>query len=617
MPTGPDQTNPARQTGADSTDIHGGDAAAPLAGPTSSSGRLLPPDAFGSAKSIRLKPKNIRGGLATRLAIPVIISLILGLILLALVIRQSVFKLQMNDLKAEAANTAFILGQTGRLLITHQEKFLKDHPDYLHKAEWRAGDHWLVEHGFVNASDWIDATGFQLDEYAPSSVLEKAGQKTILSDIDRYLNSNRVHTEIVGVFILGGEGEVIAASRRASFRYDYFSLRAIPMQTPYQDVGGIGLAVDYVENPDMEAVVRGVAKIMSRDDPTKQMGTAAVIIRPLRHYRDQNAFMFTLLGMALLLSILMALASWYSARRVVAPMRRLADDMQAMAEGDYTRRAGVTDADETGMLAQAFNSMAERLRVARLNEKESNRLESDLAIAREIQNNLLPMQTPRVRGLDIFTSYRPAKEIGGDYFDFLPIDDSHMGLVIADASGKSIPAALVMSNTRAILRFAAPGNTSASDTLTRVNAILSVDIPKGMFVTAYYVLLDPLNGSMLCASAGHTPLLIARGDGSVELLNPGGIALGFDSGPIFERSIREQKVKLTSGDRVLLYTDGVVECVNPVGEEYSDRRLREFLRRNRALSSHDFVGALMADLDRHRGAADMRDDTTIVTFRVL
>jgi sigma-B regulation protein RsbU (phosphoserine phosphatase) len=291
--------------------------------------------------------------------------------------------------------------------------------------------------------------------------------------------------------------------------------------------------------------------------------------------------------------------------------------MQAIAEGDYTRRAAAREADELGLLAQAFNSMAERLRVASLNAKENTRLESDLAIARDIQNNLLPPQTPRVRGLDMFTSYRPAKEIGGDYYDFLPVDDRHMSLVVADASGKSIPAALVMSTTRAILRFVAPGNLSAAETLTRVNSILSVDIPKGMFVTAYYVILDPIDNTMLCASAGHTPLLIARGDGSVEMLNPGGIALGFDPGPIFQRSIREQRVKLAAGDRVLLYTDGVVECVNTANEEYSDRRLREFLRRNRELSSHDFVGALMADLERHRGAADMHDDTTIVTFKVM
>lgn len=332
---------------------------------------------------------------------------------------------------------------------------------------------------------------------------------------------------------------------------------------------------------------------------------------------DRSSFLTTgiaLLGIEL---VFMAAVCWIVLKKTGGLMVRLASDMQAMAEGDFSRRSDLAGADEIGLLAQAFNSMAERLRVARVNERENSRLESDLAVARNIQNNLLPPQTPRVRGLDIFTSYRPAKEIGGDYFDFLPVDNQHMGIVVADASGKSIPAALVMSTTRAILRFVAPGGASAADTLTRVNAILSVDIPRGMFVTAYYLIFDPLDNSMVCASAGHTPLLIARANDTVEQINPGGIALGFDRGTVFQRSIREQRVELEQGDRVLLYTDGVAECVNPANEEYSERRLREFLRRNRELSSHDFVGALVADLDRHRGTADIRDDTTIVTFKVL
>ncbi len=192
-----------------------------------------------------------------------------------------------------------------------------------------------------------------------------------------------------------------------------------------------------------------------------------------------------------------------------------------------------------------------------------------------------------------------------------------MGLVIADASGKSVPAALVMATTRAVLRFVAPDVRSASAALSQMNRILSVDIPRGLFVTMYYIILELRENTMLCASAGHNPLFIARRDGTVEEITPGGIALGFDNGGIFDSSIREQRVTLESGDRVLLYTDGVVECANQANEEYSDRRLREFLRRNRDLSSRDFVGALMADLDRHRGTAEMRDDTTVVTFKML
>ncbi len=583
---------------------------------------LIPPkrrstDAYFSTKSIRVHNATNRGGLAMRLALPVLATLIVGLIAILLIAHSRLSLLQREDLRHDAANAAFSTGVFGRVLITHHRKFMDEHPDYAHQAEWKTGDHWLVAQGFVSPGDWVQATGFQLDEYAPISILEKAAEATVLDELTDFLNSSQIDSEVVAVFILAADDSTIASSRKASFRFEPSALRAIPLPEEFVQAGGSEIYAQYLENASPEPMARGVVRIMDHDYPDRSIGISVAVVRSQRGAREEASILLLLAGLALLLTLAVALACWYSTRRITRPMRRLAADMQAIAEGDYERRAGVREADELGLLAQAFNSMSERLRVAHLNEKETTRLESDLAIARDIQNNLLPPQTPRVRGLDIFTSYRPAKEIGGDYYDFLPVDDRHMGLVVADASGKSIPAALVMSTTRAVLRFVAPGNASAAETLTRVNSILSVDIPKGMFVTAYYVILDPLGSTMLCASAGHTPLLIARGDGSVEMLNPGGIALGFDPGPIFQRSIREQRVKLEPGDRVLLYTDGVVECVNTANEEYSDRRLREFLRRKRELSSHDFVGALMADLERHRGAAEMHDDTTIVTFRVI
>ena len=578
-----------------------------------------PSDAYGSigAKSIRLYPRSSRGGLAMRLAVPIVAAMLAGLIIFSLILYDSVFELQIGNLKVGVANETYMTSLLGRLLITHRDKFLKENPEYLQRGEWRAGQHWLVTHDFVRKEDWIAATGFQLDEYAPVSIMDRAAEKIILSDFNLFVNSSVVGSELVAVYILNADGSPLAGTQRDGFPFAPLNLKAVPLPSDAVEVGGARITVDYITSIGPEPLVRGVARILSQDDPDTIIGSAIVVMRTNRRSTGRNSFMFLVGCLALGLTAVMAVICWYSARRVTAPMRRMAADMQAIAEGDYARRAGVQEANEMGLLAMAFNSMAERLRVARVNERETSRLESDLSIARDIQNNLLPLQTPRVRGLDMHTSYRPAREIGGDYFDFLPVDDQHMGLVVADASGKSIPAALVMSNTRAILRFVAPGSLSAAETLTRVNSILSVDIPKGMFVTAYYIILDPLDNSILCASAGHTPLLLARADDSVEILNPGGIALGFDSGPIFQRSIREQRVKLKSGDRVLLYTDGVVECVNTANEEYSDRRLREFLRRNRALSSHDFVGALLADLDRHRGPAEMRDDTTIVTFKVL
>lgn len=571
----------------------------------------------GPGNSLRSIRKSNRGGLAMRIAVPIISAVLIAFLVFVIIVYRRMSEIQLHDLKSDAANSVYLAGVMGRFFIVHRQKFLQDHPEYLARSEWLSGKHWLVEHGFVTEKDWVAATGFELNEYAPVPILEQAAERLLLADMQVWLDASTDISELMAVFILNANGNLISGSTGTSFFSDPVAIRSIPPVQEYRDAGLYRITVDLLDNVEPQPLVRGVSRIMSTFDPERQIGVAIVLMRTQRLNDDQYAFLLLALGVGALLALVLSLVCWLAAKRLTHPLRMLAGDMQAMAEGDFTRRSKLVDTDETGMLAQAFNSMAERLRVARANEKENSRLESDLAIARSIQNNLLPPQTPRVRGLDIHTSYRPAREIGGDYFDFLPVDSQHMGIVIADASGKSIPAALVMSTTRAILRFVAPGDNSAADTLTRANAILSVDIPKGMFVTAYYVILDPLNNSMLCASAGHTPLLIARKDGSVELMNPGGIALGFDNGPIFQRSIREQRVKLEQGDRVLLYTDGVVECVNPANEEYSDRRLREFLRRNRDLSSYDFIGALLADLDRHRGAADMRDDTTIVTFKVL
>ncbi|MCC8191265.1 MAG: SpoIIE family protein phosphatase, partial [Planctomycetes bacterium] len=571
----------------------------------------------GAGNSIRLHTTPSRGGLAMKLTVPILVSMLAGLFVVLLVIRTRMYNLQLRELEADTANTTFVTGMFGRLLILHRDRFLAENPGYNTSQEWQSGAHWLVTEGFVSPEIWAAETGFDPEEYAPAAVLEKAAERTILSTMTQWINSPIGGLEIVAVYLLNADRSVYALGHNANATFDPAILRAAPVSPAFTEAGDIRVHIDYLADAEPEPLVRGVARLYTSGTPRQYMGSVVVVVRTAHLLAERNAFLARSLVLAAILALCMTVICWYAARRVTGTIRKLAADMQAMAEGDYTRRSGITEGGELGQLAQAFDSMAERLRVARTNEKENNRLESDLAIARSIQNNLLPLQTPRVRGLDIHTAYRPAKEIGGDYFDFLPVDSQHMGIVVADASGKSIPAALVMSTTRAILRFVAPGSLSAAETLTRTNAILSVDIPKGMFVTAYYVILDPLNNTLLCASAGHTPLLIARCDGSVEQLNPGGIALGFDGGPIFQRSIREKRITLDKGDRVLLYTDGVVECVNPANEEYSERRLREFLRRNRDLSSHDFVGALMTDLDRHRSAADMRAATTVVTVKGL
>ncbi len=305
------------------------------------------------------------------------------------------------------------------------------------------------------------------------------------------------------------------------------------------------------------------------------------------------------------------------ALRVTSPIKQLLHDMEVVAQGDLTHRTRAHSTDEIGLIASEFNYMTQNLLAAQEAEKEIQRVENELEVAREIQMKLLPPRLPVVRGFDLHAVYKPAREVGGDYYDFIPIGKRRMGLVVADVSGKGIPGSMVMGTTRTILRFVATGNASSADTLSRTNAMVALDIRRGMFVTAFYLVLDALEKTVLCSSAGHNPMYLMRASGKLEQVNPNGIALGFDKGPIFSRTIKEQELKLETGDRVVLYTDGVVEAMNSKNEEYTDERFCKFIKKHSALSSEEFVKALLADLGAHKGKAEQHDDITVVTFRLV
>ncbi|MCC8108670.1 MAG: hypothetical protein LIQ30_06405, partial [Planctomycetes bacterium] len=167
----------ARDAAGESTDFRGGPDAEPVR--DSGQSTRVPPgrpksDTFVGQKSVRIKYTKSRAGLAVRLALPVLAATIAGLIILALVVRDRLSVLQLNDLRSDATYIAFHTGTLGRFLIYHQQKFLEEHPEYLEMAEWPAGDHWLVTHGFVSQDEWVEANGFQLDEYAPASIMERA-----------------------------------------------------------------------------------------------------------------------------------------------------------------------------------------------------------------------------------------------------------------------------------------------------------------------------------------------------------------------------------------------------------------------------------------------------------
>src|SRR3954447_7009244 len=213
-----------------------------------------------------------------------------------------------------------------------------------------------------------------------------------------------------------------------------------------------------------------------------------------------------------------------------------------------------------------FKSIAEQSAFALYNAiiyseaNEKKRLDHDLQIARDIQRILLPAEAPKIDGFDISGLNVPARQVSGDYFDYIKVDEERLGVAIADVSGKGVPASLIMAICRSVLRSQAIGNTSPAEVLQKVNRQLYPDIKEDMFISMAYLVLDHARSAVTLARAGHdAPLLYAQKTGQVSPLKTPGMVVGIDSGDVFDRLTKDVAVPLEPGDCILLYTDGITE----------------------------------------------------------
>jgi serine phosphatase RsbU (regulator of sigma subunit) len=313
------------------------------------------------------------------------------------------------------------------------------------------------------------------------------------------------------------------------------------------------------------------------------------------------------------------LLSIFLGRFISRPIKQLAKDMEIVSAGNLDHLSNIYTLDEVGRLASTFNKMTSALKVAREIEILQKTKEKELEIAAQIQMRILPQQNPDIKGFDFFSYYEPCLEVGGDLYDFIPIDDSRCGVFVADVSGKGVPAAIIGSMFKGFIRSEAEGKKglSTSSTLISMNNFLCQQLPKGVFVTALYVIINPQDNTILISSAGHNPMLVYRhSTGEVECVNPSGIALGIFAGKFFDDRMAEESLILEPGDRVIMYTDGLTEMMNKEEEMFGLQRLIDFVKEAPAQSSEDFVLSLITQLERFRGEEELQDDITIVTFRV-
>lgn len=245
------------------------------------------------------------------------------------------------------------------------------------------------------------------------------------------------------------------------------------------------------------------------------------------------------------------------------------------------------------------------------------RMEHDLEVARNIQASLLPANIPDVKGFDIATFNRPALAIGGDYYDVIEVDGKHLGLVIADVSGKGIPGAILMSSCRSILRARAPGNLDGAEVLRELNRAMTEDISEEMFISMLYMILNIEDGSLSIFRAGHeSPLVWRQQKGEIETVEAHGVAIGLTECEIFDEALAESRTYLESGDCVLAYTDGITEAMDADQNEWGLNSLMQAYKVAAHEGAQDIIESINTRVEKFAENVHQHDDMTMLTLKV-
>ncbi|MEY2550345.1 MAG: hypothetical protein QOG12_489 [Verrucomicrobiota bacterium] len=302
---------------------------------------------------------------------------------------------------------------------------------------------------------------------------------------------------------------------------------------------------------------------------------------------------------------------------MVTPLLYGKQNMGVLALGNGPSSPSFTQSDFV-----VFKSIAEQSAFALYNAiiyseaNEKKRLDHDLEIARDIQRILLPSEAPVIPGFEIAGLNIPARHVSGDYFDYVEVDKTRLGVAIADVSGKGVPASIIMAICRSVLRSQATGNTSPADVLQKVNRQLYPDIKEDMFISMAYVILDHVHGNVTLCRAGHdAPIIFEHETRSVTPVKPPGMVVGIDSGSVFDRITGDFALSLKPGDCLLLYTDGVTEALDANGDEFGPERMMECIRASAPEGAPAMITRLIDELRSFVGAQPQNDDITLIAIR--
>jgi sigma-B regulation protein RsbU (phosphoserine phosphatase) len=252
------------------------------------------------------------------------------------------------------------------------------------------------------------------------------------------------------------------------------------------------------------------------------------------------------------------------------------------------------------------------------NRAERDRLQAEFNVARRAQQHMLPDAPPPVPGISISAICHPSKDVGGDLYDFLPLPEGRVGVVVADVSGKGVPASLYMTLTKGLLESVTEHQSDPGEILREVNRHLYSVCQRKTFVTMFLGVLDPGRKSISYARAGHNPTVIHRAsERKTWMLKSPGMGLGLNSGRIFDQSLKVETIQLERGDKLFFYSDGITEAMNTKKDEYGEERLMSMAERTNGLTAEQSRDAVMTDVAEFLGPVPPQDDQTLVVLHVL
>jgi sigma-B regulation protein RsbU (phosphoserine phosphatase) len=341
--------------------------------------------------------------------------------------------------------------------------------------------------------------------------------------------------------------------------------------------------------------------------------------------RFSDALLILLLVIGVMFLIIEAVALIMGlalARSITSSVHELFMGTERVRQGDFTHRINIESRDQLGELADSFNQMTGSIENLLQTAAEKKRLEEELRIARQIQMSLLPRGPIDVPGISVTALCVPAREVGGDYYDFFNVGDRRIGVLIADVSGKGTSAALYMAELKGLMLSLSQIYQSPRQLLLEVNRILSENLDTRSFITMTYAVIDLNEGLLTFARAGHTPLIYLSGDADstgAQVLAPSGLVVGLripGAAQKFADLLEEDSLSLNKGDVLVFYTDGITEAMNADSDLFGDSRLGRLVTEHGHLDAADLRERILREIEAFVGTADQHDDMTMILIKV-